>query len=196
MKRFAFSGTSFTVAAVGLLLCATAKAQPKASCAAGKTGKPAAISAREAWDLASQRAHAWQPDATPFEFTTTSLGPLDADGKSKDWSVNFSSQHAKGVDMISISDGQIRCYALSGAGGRVLTSVGQILFDSKALYDAAQKAAGDKVGAGAKILAGLSQGTAGRPLWYLNYQNAQGREVLSVVIDAPSGKVQNVFQSK
>jgi hypothetical protein len=74
--------------------------------------------------------------------------------------------------------------------------VEKITFDSKKLYDAAQKAGGDKVGAGAKIMAGLEQGTGGRPLWYLNYQNAQGREVLSVVLDAQTGTVVNVFHSK
>jgi hypothetical protein len=78
----------------------------------------------------------------------------------------------------------------------VLKSVGQIIFDSKKLYETAQKAGGDKVGAGAKIMAGLEQGTAGRPLWYLNYQSAQGREVLSIVIDGQTGGVQNVFHSK
>jgi hypothetical protein len=45
-------------------------------------------------------------------------------------------------------------------------------------------------------MAGLEQETSGRPAWYFNYENAQGREVLSVVIDAQTGKVQNVFDGK
>lgn len=194
MKRSVVSFASLV--AVLWSINGAAFAQPKPSCAAGKTGKPASLSASEAWELASKRAHDWQADAVPFGFTTTSPAPLDADGKSKDWEISFSSASAKAVDMIGISDGQIRCYAVSGAGGRVLKSVEKITFDSKKLYDVAQKAGGDKVGAGAKIMAGLEQGTGGRPLWYLNYQNAQGREVLSVVLDAQTGTVVNVFHSK
>jgi len=181
--------------AVGLVLLSGSilTAQPKPTCTAGKTGKPAAITAAEAWDLASKRAQAWQADAVPFEFTTLSTGPLDANGKSKEWSANFSSASAKAVDMISISDGQIRCYSISGEGGRVLKLVDQITFDSKKLYDEAQKAGGDKLGPGTTIMAGLEQGTSGRPQWILNYEKG-GKEVLSVHFDAPTGKVSNVFQ--
>jgi hypothetical protein len=171
-----------------------AAAQIKPACAAGKTGKPAALTAKEAWDLARDRAHVWQADAVPFEVTTTSLGPLDAQGKSTDWSLKFSSEKAKAVDMISITSGQITCYAVGGAGGRVIEKVDQATFDSKALYDEAQKAGGSKVGAGAKVMAGLVQNRPGGDTdWYLNYQDAAGKEVLSVVIDARTGKVSNVF---
>ncbi len=141
MKPIATVPVRFTLAALGLaaLVPAAASAQAKATCAAGKTGKPSAITAREAWELASPRARAWQADAVPFDLTTTSLGPLDADGKSKDWDVKFSSQSAK---------------------------------------------------------AGLVQEKGGTGQnWYLNYQNAEGREVLSVVIDARTGNVKNVFHS-
>ena len=103
-----------------LLLARADTAQAKATCAAGKTGKPAAITAREAWDLASQRAHAWQADDVPFDLATTSTGPLDAVGKSTDWDARFSSPGAKAVDMISISDGSIRCFAVAGEGGQVI----------------------------------------------------------------------------
>ncbi|HKD11428.1 MAG TPA: hypothetical protein VKE50_05105 [Thermoanaerobaculia bacterium] len=176
------------------LLPAFARAQIKPACAAGKTGKPAAITAKEAWDLAQARARAWQADAVPFEVTTTSLGPLDAQGKSTDWSLKFSSEKAKAVDMISVTSGQITCYAVGGAGGRVIEKVDQATFDSKALYDEAQKAGGSSVGPGAKIMAGLSQNRPGGDTdWYLNYQNAAGKEVLSVVINARTGKVTNVF---
>ncbi len=72
-------------------VAANAAAQMQAACKAGKTGKAASITAREAWDLASARARAWKPDAVPFELTTTSEGPLDAEGRSKDWNIKFSS---------------------------------------------------------------------------------------------------------
>ena len=184
-------------AVVVLLLARNASGQAKTSCAAGKTGKPAAITAKEAWDLASPRARSWKADAVPFDLTTTSTGPLDAAGKSTDWDVKFSSPSAKAVDMISISDGQIRCFAISGAGGQVIHFDDKIILDTKKLYDTAQKAGGDEVGPGAKVMAGLvpERRKDGAESWYLNYEDADGREVLSVVIDARTGAVRNVFHT-
>ena len=183
------------LAAFAFLLASTALAQPKPSCAAGKTGKPAAITAKEAWDLASARARAWQPDAVPFDVTTTSTGPLDAAGRSTDWDVKFSSPSAKAVDIISISDGSIRCFAIAGEGGQKIHFDDRIILDTKRLYDIAQKAGGDKI-PGAKVMAGLvpERRKDGSESWYLNYQDASDKELLSVVIDARTGAVKNVFQ--
>ncbi|MEX0878738.1 MAG: hypothetical protein WEF99_07560 [Thermoanaerobaculia bacterium] len=191
--RFGFA------ALVILFLVASAAAETKATCAAGKTGKPAAITAREAWELASPRARAWQADAVPFDLTTTSSGPLDAAGRSTDWDVKFSSPSAKAVDMIGISDGQIRCFAVAGAGGQVIHFDDKIILDSKKLYETAQKAGGEKLGPGARVMAGLVPARGGRGSgenWYLNYQNAEGREVLSVVLDARTGAVTDVFHTE
>ena len=189
----------FGSAVLAMLALATpALAQAKATCAAGKTGRPAAITAREAWELASSRAHAWQADAVPFDLTTTSTGPLDANGKSTDWDVKFSSASARAVDMIGISDGQIRCFAISGEGGQVIHFDDRIILDTKRLYEIAQRAGGDQVGPGAKVMAGLvpERRKDGFESWYLNYEDAAGREVLSVVIDARSGAVKNVFRKE
>ena len=174
---------------------ADAAAQMQAACTAGKTGKAASITAKEAWDLASQRARAWKPDAIPFELTTTSEGPLDAEGRSKDWNIKFSSPGAKAVDLISITNGQITCYAMTGAGGRVIEWDDKIVLDSKKLYETAQKAGGDKLAPGSKITAGLVQNKpGGLSLWYLNYEGADGKQTLGVVINAKTGEVTNVFK--
>ncbi|HEY1252054.1 MAG TPA: hypothetical protein VGH97_12770 [Thermoanaerobaculia bacterium] len=185
-----------SVAAV-VALARDVQAQPKPSCAAGKTGKPAAITAKEAWDLAAPRARAWQADAVLFDLTTTSSGPLDSSGRSTDWDVKFSSASAKAVDMIGISDGQIRCFAIAGEGGQPIRFDDKILLDTKALYETAQKAGGSAVGPGAKVTAGLvpERRKDGTESWYLNYEDAGGREVLSVVIDARTGAVRNVFHT-
>jgi hypothetical protein len=195
VKPFRLASLLIPAAVFFLLLPARAGGQAQPTCTAGKTGKAAAITGKEAWDLASARARAWQADAAPFEFTNTSSGPLDAEGRSTDWSVSFSSAKGSAVNMVSITDGEIRCFSIPAEGGRVLKFVDQVTFDTRMLYYAAQKAGGDKV-QGARIMAGLDQGTSGVPEWHLNYANAQGKEVLSVVFDARTGKVSNVFHSK
>ncbi len=188
--------TRIPTCALALLLAAPAFAQPKPSCAAGRTGKPAAITAKEAWELASARAHAWQADAVPFDLTTTSSGPLDASGRSTDWDVKFSSASARAVDMISIADGSIRCFAIAGEGGQKIHFDDRIILDTKRLYDVAQKAGGDRI-PGARVMAGLvpERRQDASESWYLNYEDASGREVLSVVIDARTGAVKNVFHT-
>jgi hypothetical protein len=176
-------------------VAADAAAQMQAACTAGKTGKGASITAKEAWDLANARAKAWKPDAVSFEMTTTSLGPLDAEGRSKDWNIKFSSPGAKAVNLISITNGQISCYAHDGAGGRVIEWDDTIVLDSKKLYETAQKAGGDKLAPGSKITAGLNQNRpGGLTLWYLNYEGPDGKQTLSVVINAKTGEVKNVFK--
>ena len=177
-------------------MAADAAAQMQAACTAGKTGKAPSITAKEAWDLANARAKAWKPDAIPFEMTTTSLGPLDAEGRSKDWNIKFSSPGAKAVDLISITNGQITCYAMAGAGGRVIEWDDKIVLDSKKLYDTAQKAGGDKL-TGQTVTAGLNQNRpGGLTLWYRNYEGPDGKQTLSVVINAKTGEVKNVFPAE
>ncbi len=176
-------------------VAADAAAQMQAACTAGKTGKGASITAKEAWDLANARAKAWKPDAVPFEVTTTSEGPLDSEGRSKDWNLKFSSPGAKAVNLISITNGQITCYAMTGPGGRVIEWDDKIVLDSKKLYETAQKAGGDKLAPGSKIAAGLVQNKpGGLSLWYLNYEGPDGKQTLSVVINAKTGEVTNVFK--
>ncbi len=97
------------------------------------------------------------------------------------------------MDLINITNGHIQCYAMDGEGGRVIEWDDKIVLDSKKLYETAQKAGGDKL-AGQKIMAGLNQNKpGGLSLWYLNYEGADGKQTLSVVINAKTGEVTNVF---
>ena len=120
--------------------------------------------------------------------------PLDAEGKSKDWYIKFSSPGAKAVDLISITNGQIQCYAMAGAGGRVIEWDDKIVLDSKKLYESAQKAGGDKL-AGQEDHGRPQPEQARRPHpLVLNYEGPDGKQTLSVVINARTGEVKNVFK--
>lgn len=169
-------------------------AQAQEGCKPAKTGKPAAIDAKDAWDLASSRALQWQPDARVFELGTLTTGPLDISGKALEWNIKFSSQNAQSVNLISISKGSISCWSMPGAGGRLIDFDDKIVLDSKMLYDLAQKSGGEKLTAqGYKVSATLNQNPSAGPLWYINYEDADYKQGLSVVINAKSGKVENVF---
>jgi len=164
------------------------------ACKPEKTGKAVAIDAKDAWDLASSRALQWQPDAKVFDLGTLTTGPLDASGKATEWNVKFSSQSAQAVNLISISKGNISCWSMPGAGGRVIDFDDKIVLDTKMLFDLAQKSGGEKFTAkGYKVSATLTQNPSAGALWYINYEDADHKQGLSVVIDAKSGKVENVF---
>ena len=100
--------------------------------------------------------------------------------------------------MISISDGSIRCFAVAGEGGQRIQFDEKIILDTKRLYEIGQQAGGGKLGPGAKVMAGLvpERRKDGSESWYLNYQDASGKEVLTIVIDARTGAVKNVFPGK
>jgi len=84
---------------------------------------------------------------------------------------------------------------MNGAGGRVIEWDDKIVLDSKKLYETAQKAGGDKL-AGQKIMAGLNQNRPGLTFWYFNYEGADGKHTLTVVINAKTGAVKNVFPAE
>ena len=96
---------------------------------------------------------------------------------------------------MNLINGQIQCYARNGAGGRVIEWDDTIVLDSKKLYETAQKAGGDKL-AGQTITTGLNQNRPGLTFWYLNYEGADGKQTLSVVINAKTGEVNNVFPAE
>jgi hypothetical protein len=166
------------------------------ACKSEKVGKTAALTADEAWTAANTRAKKWQADAVPFEIGTLSTGPLQSDGRSTEWSIKFSSESGNAVNLIGISNGTISCWSHTGAGGRVIAFSDKIILDSKRLYDLAQKSGGEKyTSQGFKPSAGLVQNPKAGPLWYINYDAPEGKEgSLSVVIDALTGEVTNVFE--
>ena len=149
-----------------IFLLFAANALPEEACKSGKTGKPAAVTGKEAWDLASAAALKWKPDSRVFEIGTLSTGPMDDQGKATEWNIKFSSESAKAVNLISISQGSIRCWAMPGDGGRLIDFDNSIILDTKRLYDLAQKSGGEKYTAQKyKVSATLVQNPIGGALW-------------------------------
>jgi hypothetical protein len=118
---------------------------------------------------------------------------MDDQGKATEWNIKFASESAKAVNLISISQGSIRCWAMPGDGGRLIDFDNSIILDTKRLYDLAQKSGGEKYTAQKyKVSASLVQNPIGGALWYFNYEDANYKQGLSVIIDAKTGKVNMV----
>jgi hypothetical protein len=155
------------------------------------------VSAKAAYDMAYALAAKWQPDAKLCNFTTLATGPVDAEGRSSEWSLHFSSKKANKVLMVAVSQGVATSFEISGEGGRVIELTPNTNIDSKQLLARANAAGGaEYVKNGAVVTMGLVQNPLPGvgPLWHIGYAKKEadgmpGRELFHVAIEGNSGKL-------
>lgn len=155
------------------------------------------VSAKAAYDMAYTMAAKWQPDAKLCNFTTIATGPVDAEGRSSEWSLHFSSKKANKVLMVTVSKGVESTFEISGAGGRVIELTAKTNIDSKELLARANAAGGAvHVKNGAVVTMGLVQSPLAGvgPLWHISYAKKEadgrpGKELFHVAIEGNSGKL-------
>jgi hypothetical protein len=155
----------------------------------------AALNGKDAYALAKAEAVKMGADAVPTKFTTLLDHPLDAQGRSTNWSLQFFSATAKKLLMITLEKGAMTCFAIArDAGGRAINVTDKTVLDTKLLLDAAQAAGGSKHDPKTvTVAAGLNQNPQAGALWYLTYETiTPKKEVLQVILDS-TGKVSNVF---
>ena len=161
--------------------------------------KPAKIAAslngKDAYAFAKAEALKMAADSVPTKFTTLLDNPLDMQGKSTNWDLQFFSASAKKLLMISLEKGAMTCFAIAReSGGRPIAITDATMLDTKLLLDAAQAAGGSKHDPKTvTITAGLVQNPRDGALWYLSYETiTPKKEVLTVILDS-TGKVSNAF---
>jgi len=158
--------------------------------------KPAKIdpelNGKDAYALAKAEAAKWNADSVPTKFATLLGSPLDAQGRSGEWSFQFFSAGAKKLTMIGLAKGAMTCFAIDTAsGGRPIAITDKTVLDTKQLLDLAQQAGGAKFDPKTVTVdAQLVQNPSDGPLWYLTYETIAEpkKEVLQVVVNG-SGKV-------
>ena len=161
--------------------------------------KPAKIdvslNGKDAYAVAKAEALKMAADSVPTKFTTLLDNPLDMQGKSTKWDLQFFSASAKKVLMISLEKGAMTCFTTPrDAGGRPIAITDATMLDTKVLLDAAQAAGGSKFDPKTvTISAGLVQNPRDGALWYLGYETiTPKKEVLQVILDS-TGKVSKTF---
>jgi hypothetical protein len=170
-------------ASLALALCLVLAAAPTAF-AAGP------VDAQAAYNLAKAAASKWQPDAELFDFATLSTAPLDSEGRSAEWSANWSSKKAGRVNFMSVKNGVLSTFQVATAGGRVIVLSPKSMLDTKQLLAMADAKGGAAHRAkGATVSAGLVENrVVGGPLWHFSYTGKDGKEVFHVGIEANGGK--------
>jgi serine/threonine protein kinase len=157
---------------------------------------PQALTGQEAYDLALAEAQQWHPDAFLVEMQSSALGPVDADGKSESWSIQFISPSANEVNTMIFVDGVLNASPLANQGSRPLPAADSVILDTKQLFDIAAAAGGsDWVADGANVNFGLTkyplEDTV--PTWYIRYTLTDGSNPI-IIIDARTGEVMQVIQ--
>jgi hypothetical protein len=185
--------------AIVLGFAAAALVVQTAAASAQCVTKPAKIDAslngKDAYALAKAEALKIGADSVPTKFTTLLDNPLDMQGKSTKWDLQFFSASAKKVLMITLEKGAMTCFTTAReSGGQPIAITDQTMLDTKLLLDAAQAAGGSKHDPKTvTISAGLVQNRRDGTLWYLSYQTiADKKEVLQVILDS-TGKVSKTF---
>jgi hypothetical protein len=187
-------GSNHVSLAASLLLIALSAGDGHAQMPGGEACKSEKISPQKQVDFptafaaAEKRAKAWQPDVVVARLTHTSLGPIDAEGRSSNWHMVFYSPGTKSTDMITIANGTITCWWTPGPAGRLPTLKPDFYRDLKTiLAEAAAQGGAALIADGYTPTVEMSAGTKG-DYWYVNYSHPEKRAGLQVTFDANSGK--------
>jgi hypothetical protein len=175
-----------------------AAAQPAAAQEACKmeTLKDPKLSLAEAYAKAEKSARAWKADVVPAKLGNTSLGPLDAQGKSEAWSFNFYSASADAWVGITTFRGMYNCWANPGKAGRIPDLKPGFLVDGAKLYALAQQHGADLLAKGFHVEIQTAAAPETRfATWYINFSDKDSKDGgLSIIVDANTGKLKDVLR--
>jgi len=165
-------------------------AQPAAKSSSTGTGKKP-LTGKQAYDLTWAVTAKWQKDAGLTELSTTSEGPLDAEGRSAHWVAHYYSPSGKQVLLASLDNGKLTHSSHPSNELRTITVDADMILDTKRLREIAEEAGGSKCTArGASVSAGLVPNRE-RALWYFNYSDKEtSKNIGTIVVNANGGKVE------
>jgi hypothetical protein len=156
------------------------------------------MTAQEAYDLALAKAQAWQSDAVFISMQTTTLGPVDAEGKSESWTLHFYSPSTDEINLMLFISGVLNTSPSPNQGSPTpLPALDSVSLDTKSIYDIAAAAGGSEyLAQGAKAGLALTPYPLDKdmPTWYVSYAGADERKIFLVVIDARTGEVVTTTQ--
>lgn len=185
--------TSITRVVVLLWIAALAQAGTAvAQCLTKPAKVDAALNGKDAFAFAKAEAAKWNADSILTKMTTTSEGPLDAEGRSSDWSIQFFSPAAQKLNMMSFTKGVMTCYPIDRTGGgRPILVSDKTLLDTKQMLGIAQQDGGSAIDPKTvTVSAGIVQNPRSGTIWQLDYSSKETRKsVLQIMIDSTTGKV-------
>ena len=176
-----------------LLFAAAANAQEVCKMEQLKEPK---VSLADVYARAEAKAKAWKSDAVLARLTTTSMGPLDEQGRSEAWNATFFSPSTSENVSISTFRGMLTCYASKGEAGRLPDLKPGFLRDGAKLYAIAKQHGADLLTSGHNVEVQTAAAPTDRhATWYINFSKPDGKSGgLMIVVDANTGNVEKVIK--
>lgn len=148
---------------------------------------------------AEAKAKAWKADAAPARLGNSSLGPIDAQGRSTAWSMLFYSMAADAHVAIDATAGKMTCIARKGTAGRMPGLAPTFFRDGAKLYEIARAQGGDFVARGYGVVAQTAAARDRHGTWNLSFvlSEASGSTKngnVTVIVDANTGKLEKVLR--
>jgi hypothetical protein len=185
---------SFVIAA---LLCGwlAARAEAQEACKMEQLKDPK-LTLADMYARAEAKAKAWKPDAVPVNIGNTSMGPLDEQGRSEAWALNFYSKTANQNVSITTFRGMFNCFASAGAAGRIPDLKPDFFRDGAKLYGVAKQHGAALLSQGYIVMLATSAAPSTRhAMWYLNFSKPDGASGnLTVIVDANTGALEKVIK--
>jgi hypothetical protein len=185
---------TFTLISIALLAPpGWATAQPVA-CATNAERLPTMVSGQDAYALAKAAATKSNADSALLRMLTTMAGPLDAQGRSSEWMLEFFSPAGKKLTMVYLNSGVMTCSVTAVDGpffGQPIGETPETIFDTARLIAIAGETGGSALDPASVIItAAFMRSNADAPaIWSISYVTPQGRPVFQVSIDSRSGAV-------
>ena len=157
-----------------------------------------AVSLEQFYGTAEAKAKAWKADAGPARLT--SLGPIDAQGRSTSWSMLFYSTAADAHVAINAAGGMMTCWASQGSAGRMPVLAPTFFRDGAKLYEIARAQGGDLVARGYGVMVQTAAAPSDRHgTWNLSFkmqEESGGTKFggVTVIVDANTGKLEKVLR--
>jgi len=157
--------------------------------------KPA-LTLSDVYGKAEGFAKAWKKDAVPAKIENTVLGPLQPDGTSVSWNLQFWSESAKQSVFVSTNAGYLTCFAMPNPSGRIPDLKPGFFRDGAKLYAMAKEHGGGLIAQGYAVMLGSdAEPHTRRAFWYLNFTKDQSKSGgLSVIVDANTGKLETALK--
>jgi serine/threonine-protein kinase len=160
---------------------------------------PVALTGQAAFDLAQTEALAWQADAQLVSMQSTALGPVDGQGQSESWTVQFYSLSAGQLNSMLFINGTLNAMPVDVPEfDAPLPAANSVIFDTQRIFEAAAAAGGqDHLDKGANVTLALTPNPLDetQPTWYVTFSSTAQSNGFIAIVNALSGEVIQIIEA-
>ena len=182
----------FLAVAVLLVL---AKGMPAAEACKAEQLKNPEPTLSEIYAMGEKLAKAWEKDAVPARLGNTVLGPLKPNGTSASWNLMFYSAQARTNFLVNTFRGSLTCSTDPQSAARVPDLKPDFLRDGAKLYSLAKEHGEKYLADGYIVMIQTAFNHERHATWNINYSKNYKNAPVSVLVDANTGRVEQVIKN-